>query len=358
MVPLLQFIICRRHGNDANEVSVTHNSKLINANFKLYNYFINNNGGKTFEWQIIEKAQEYKLLPDMVECPMNLASCKVVCKIARVVDRVQWVCEGCGRRQPIRVGSFFFRLQCTILQTLQMILAWCEDADCEVVAEHFGVKSKIARQIYDRLDELVVNELKKTQLGGENSVVLAEMYPDCLNRLSPDTTDQPHVHRILMLADTNHIPTYYRLHVIKEDPKKGNLSNDCEILRAQLEEIVAQAVTPNSMLVTGNSLPVVDGSSSIQQLLQQCDVDMKHFLTSRIWRQGLTLCAASRDLCAGATSAQNQLCASSVQRYLDTATYRLRFGDGFYSHVISLIAERYTERCVANVAVAAEGCNV
>lgn len=58
-------------------------------------------------------------------------------------------------------------------------------------------------QIYDKLDDLVINELKKTRLGGENSVVLAEMYPDCMNRLSPDTTDQPHVHRILMLTDTN-----------------------------------------------------------------------------------------------------------------------------------------------------------
>lgn len=52
--------------------------------------------------------------------------------------RVQWVCEGCGKRQPIRAGSFFFRLQCSILQAMQIILAWCEDADLEVAAEHFG----------------------------------------------------------------------------------------------------------------------------------------------------------------------------------------------------------------------------
>lgn len=57
--------------------------------------------------------------------------------------------------------------------------------------------------IFDKLDELAVREQSKLLLGGDNSVVLAEMYPDCLNRLSPDTTDQPHVHRMLMLADTN-----------------------------------------------------------------------------------------------------------------------------------------------------------
>lgn len=65
-----------------------------------------------------------------------------------------------------------------------------------------GVKSKVANQIYDKLDELAIKDYSKTRLGGTNSVVLAEMYPDCLNRLSPDTTDHPHVHKILMLADT------------------------------------------------------------------------------------------------------------------------------------------------------------
>lgn len=65
------------------------------------------------------------------------------------------------------------------------------------------MKTKVANQIYNKLDDLAIKEYNKTRLGGPNSVVLAEIYPDCLNRLSPDTTDHPHVHRILMLADTN-----------------------------------------------------------------------------------------------------------------------------------------------------------
>ena len=64
-----------------------------------------------------------------------------------------------------------------------------------------GVKSKVAHQIYDRLDELATREQKKCKMGGAGSVALAEMYPDCVNGLSPDTTDQPHVHRILMVVD-------------------------------------------------------------------------------------------------------------------------------------------------------------
>lgn len=56
--------------------------------------------------------------------------------------------------------------------------------------------------LYEKLDELSAEQQRATQVGGDGAVVLVEMYPDCLNRLSPDTTDQPHAHRILMLADT------------------------------------------------------------------------------------------------------------------------------------------------------------
>jgi hypothetical protein len=51
---------------------------------------------------------------------------------------VQWACEACGKRLPIRQDSFFLRLQCSLLQSLQIMLAWCEDADYIVAAEHFG----------------------------------------------------------------------------------------------------------------------------------------------------------------------------------------------------------------------------
>lgn len=53
-------------------------------------------------------------------------------------SRFQWLCKGCGKRLPIRTGTFFFRLQCSILQALQIILAWCEDADVNTAAQFFG----------------------------------------------------------------------------------------------------------------------------------------------------------------------------------------------------------------------------
>ncbi|XP_052757404.1 uncharacterized protein LOC113517353 [Galleria mellonella] len=316
------------------------------GNFKLYKEFTCNNGEKHLESQIVERLQNFGLLPRTVQCPAALPECKVVCKTARVIDKVQWVCQGCGKKQPIRMGSFFLKLQCSILQTLQMVLAWCEDADCDVAAEYFKVKPKIANHIYDRLEELAVLEQSKYILGGENAVVLAEMYPDCLNRLSPDTTDQPHVHRILMLADTNHIPTHYQLHVIKEDLKKNSVSSlDNQSLTAEIEAVVSRVTSPQSLLVSGSSVPQLAGACSVQQLLQHCDPDMQHFLSTRIWRQAVSLCAASRDFCSeAASSGSTGACATFVQRYLHAALYRLKHDDGFYHHLLTVIANQYTDK--------------
>ncbi|XP_063378354.1 uncharacterized protein LOC134665353 [Cydia fagiglandana] len=315
------------------------------GNKQLYNTFSTHSGERSLEWQIIEKLQAHGLLPKTVKCPTGKAECRVVCKNARVIDRVQWVCEPCGTRQPVRLGSFFMKLQCSLLQALQIILAWSEDADIMQAAQHFGVKDRVATAIYSKMDDLAIKAQLKDRLGGEDSVVLAEMYPDCVNRLSPDTTDTPHVHRILMLADTNHIPTRYWLHVIKEDNKKipANSSLDSEHLRATVEEVVKKATLPNSIIVTGNSVPAIEGASSTQQLLQHCDADMQRFLTSRIWRGAVTLCAAARELCAGAgAGAGAAQCAGAAQRYLHAALYRVARAE-LFAHALQLIADDTTQ---------------
>ncbi|XP_038215858.1 uncharacterized protein LOC119835226 [Zerene cesonia] len=331
---------------DSTTYDISNSSKDVSfpfcvgqCNLSLYKHFVS--GEKNTEIQLIERLQTFGLLPKTILCLENKPTCKVMCKSARVVDRVQWICEGCKRKQPIRIGSFFYRLQCTMVQALQMILAWCEDADVHVAAEFFDVKPRVAVAIYDKLDELTASELSNTKLGGEDAVVLSEMYPDCLNRLSPDTTDQPHVHQILMMADTKHIPTHYRFHVMKNHLKK--VSNSCneESLQEEVENTLSSVTHGNSLVVSGNNIPIVDGTASIAQLVQHCDVEMQHFLSNRIWSQAITLCNASRDLCSGGPSL---LCASTVQRYLDTSLYRLRYGDGFYEHMLKIIANKFTDK--------------
>nr|XP_026494934.1 uncharacterized protein LOC113399884 [Vanessa tameamea] len=310
------------------------------ANLKLYKNLISDVGDRSLESQLVGKLQSLGLIPQNISCPENKPDCKVLCKSARVIDRVQWACQGCGKKQPIRTGSFFFRLQCSIMQALQIILAWCEDAEITTAAQFFDVKPRVASSIYDRLDELAINQLRKSKLGGENAVVLTEMYPDCLNRLSPDTTDQAHVHQILMIADTKHIPTRYKLHVIQSDLKKlqGNTNNE-QSLKEEIERVLNSVSEPQSMLVTGNNVPLIDGTVSLQQLIQHCDVDMQHFLSSRIWSQALTLCSASRELCSGAAAVA---CVAPLQRYLDAALQRLRHSARFYEHTLRALADDVT----------------
>ncbi|XP_032513972.2 uncharacterized protein LOC116767658 [Danaus plexippus] len=315
------------------------------ANLKLYEELVSDSGNRSLESQLITKLQAFGLLPVNITCPEDAPTCKVVCKLARVIDRVQWVCEGCSKRQPIRTGSFFFKLQCTILQTLQLILAWCEDAELNSAAQYFDVKPRVASLIYDKLDDLVINEIDKIKLGGDNTVVLSELYPDCMNSLSPDTTEQPHVHRILMLADTKQIPTHYRLHVIREDLRKlpGHVNSE-QCMKEEIERVISNTVTAQSMFVSGSTMPGVDRTVPLTALLQHCDPEMQHFLRTRIWSQAVSLCTASRDLCS--LPCPTFSCATSVQRYLDTSLYRLRYGDGFYEHMLRLVAMEYTQNVI------------
>ncbi|KAI5632722.1 hypothetical protein NE865_14536 [Phthorimaea operculella] len=245
----------------------------LSGNLMFYNELTSNKGEKSFDVQIVGRLQGIGLIPKKVKCPTDEPGCELDKKTARVIDKIQWACKSCGKRLPIRTGTFFLRIQCSILQTLQIILAWCEDADYEIVAQHFGVKPKGASLIYDKLDEIAVKEMNKSQLGGEGSVVLAEMYPDCLTRLSPDTTDQPHLHRILMIADTKHVPTRYHLHVIKEGSDKNSNTNS-PALKSEIEEVLSEKVSEGSCIVTGNHVPTLEGASSIQQLVQHCDADI------------------------------------------------------------------------------------
>ncbi|KAI8434714.1 hypothetical protein MSG28_003240 [Choristoneura fumiferana] len=281
-------------------------------NHQLYDSFTTLTDDTSLERQIVEKLQSHGLLQKTVNCPTGKPECKVECKKARVIDRVQWVCSGCGSRQSVRQGSLFQKLQCSLLQALQVILAWSEDADCALVAEHYGVKPRVVNLLYNKLDELAAKEQSSCRLGGGGSVVLAALYPACVDRLSPDTTAQPHRHSVLMLADTNLVPTRYWLHVIKDDNKKtpAYSSMDHEHLKAQIEEVVKEMTLPDSLLVSGWGVPALGGATSTQHLFQHCDHDMQQFLSSRIWRRAVSLCAASRSLCAGA-----------AQRYLGAALF-------------------------------------
>lgn len=51
---------------------------------------------------------------------------------------MQWVCEGCGTKQSVRHQSFFKRVSCSLLQALQVMLAWCEDAEFDAVAQQLS----------------------------------------------------------------------------------------------------------------------------------------------------------------------------------------------------------------------------
>lgn len=308
-------------------------------NLKFYLANIHKKGPGS-ELLLVEWLQHLGLIPGTMSCPTKANSCKMNCRRARVVDRVQWQCESCSNRLSIRTNTFFKKISCSLRQILQMVLAWCEDADCQVASQYFGVKYPVANTIYVKLDDYAISQVKGTRLGGEDCVVVSQLYPDCINVRSPDTTAQKHTHQILMLADTKYVPTRYRLHVIKNNGAVRNLSRK-DGKRALSKEItnVLQTVTdPQSLLLRGQHVPS-DIGVSVLSLIQHADNEMQHFLSESMWRQAINLCLASRDICTKSNTELSCICAISVQRYLNVSLYRIQQGDGFYERMLRVIAD-------------------
>ncbi|GBP28008.1 hypothetical protein EVAR_83639_1 [Eumeta japonica] len=316
---------------------------VSHENLQYYMNFIHNSKNTQKENQLVFWMQRIGLLPKVKLCQKCNPQQKMECRKARVIDRWQWWCAKCEARAPVRDGSFFARISCSLIDALKLILAWCEDADCNIVASQLGVKLRVASMIYDRLDELAVELHTRIKLGSAEGLMLVTMYPDCLYRQSPDTTDQPHKHRILMMADTTNIPTNYWLHVIKTGCEK--LSNDDNEIKEEVSSILS-SVYGCGLLLVEDCVPFTEHHEqlrliSMNSVADHACSDMKRFIYEDFWRQATILCSASRDYCASKDYSSIKDCTRAVQRYLHVAAYRFRHPRNFYEQTLQAVAQKY-----------------
>lgn len=83
--------------------------------------------------------KEMSLIRTVSNCPHS--DCKgrsLAWHPARIVDKYNWSCPDCMRKQSIRENSFFFGIKCDLKMCLQLILGWCQRIPCEVTASYLG----------------------------------------------------------------------------------------------------------------------------------------------------------------------------------------------------------------------------
>lgn len=303
------------------------------------------------EYKLLHWLKEHNLLHTNMSCSNQEIGCQLEWQNSRDTDKFMWKCRNCGVHKSIRSNSFFEDVNCSIQTVMNTILAWCEDMDTSTVSSKLGVSNKVITSVYNKIENLVSLHSLTQKLGGPDSVVLLELFPDGVVEHQPDSSkcDTRRSHKIFCIADTKKIPTRYWLHIITGNILETNENNNLFLKKTTLEEeilhVMKYAVEPGSLVVIGSaqqlrplagSLPYHDNYQAVTSIdtltaNHSCNANMHTFITETIWRQAVTLCTASQDL---------PKC--QIQAYLRCALFKtMRSASDVFSDLVQLIADTY-----------------
>lgn len=83
--------------------------------------------------------REMSLIRTIFNCPFEDCNGRsLTWTPARIVDKYNWTCPDCSRKQPIRESSFFVAIKCDLKMCLQLILGWCQRIPNDIIASHLG----------------------------------------------------------------------------------------------------------------------------------------------------------------------------------------------------------------------------
>lgn len=93
------------------------------------------------EGELCSWLKESCLIRTSLGCPQpNCKGRTLMWNPARIVDKYNWTCPACSKKQSIRESSFFFGIKGDLKNCLQIILAWCQNIAPEIVASYLGEK--------------------------------------------------------------------------------------------------------------------------------------------------------------------------------------------------------------------------
>ncbi|KAK0095432.1 hypothetical protein PV326_008397 [Microctonus aethiopoides] len=313
------------------------------------------------EGELCSWLKESCLIRTSLGCPQpNCENKTLAWSAARIVDKYNWSCPNCHKRQSIREGSFFFGLKGDLKNCLQIILAWCQNIPIEIVASCLEVKEHVVKKVYERCGQVTESYVKTHpedfQIGGPGVVLIVDEYPGGL-MATESTTDvlitkkrNNNFHSILCIAEASLVPPRMWLHMMKSmpEPLPKNDNNNCEQKCGMVEEAmkeISQQVLPGSDLIANNCARCCNYESlqdlkqyrvySVEQL-QKLDKSYGNNLMSNlatIWQIGVAICE------------EIQESPHSVgQQIISSYLWRQRFGSvpsTAFQYMLNHIAECY-----------------
>lgn len=212
-------------------------------------------------------------------------------KRARIVDKYHWSCPLCKKKVSIRMDSPLADFHCSFKIILDTIIAWCDGVSLEeYTKENKVVKGVIAKRIYSTCtsvaDWYMQTHPDLALLGGENSVVLVDTFPDGCMTTVPHNNN--YSKRILCMADTSHMPARIWAQVI-----------DKNMDYQRLQHLVHDHVRSGSTIVTSPGLfpllQLLKGMAeiiSVEALMALDPVDYQKSLKNleTIWKTTVGVC--------------------------------------------------------------------
>ncbi|KAF7380095.1 hypothetical protein HZH66_014450 [Vespula vulgaris] len=253
---------------------------------------------------------------------------------ARIVDKYNWTCPDCTKKQSIREKSFFLGIKCDLKLCLQLILGWCQKISYEDAASYLDIKTHIVKKVYERCDEVsetyVMSHPEDWILGDKSAIVIVDEFPG------------------VCMAEANTLPPRMWLHMIEAIPepiKMDNVKKDvskCSMVEEALKEITRHTV-PGSYIIANNKARCCSYESLLElkqykvisvEQLQKFDPPGKCKLLENletIWQTGVEICEEIQET-------THSLGQHIISRYL----WRQRFGSSpstAFQYMLNHIAE-------------------
>ncbi|XP_066995816.1 uncharacterized protein [Anabrus simplex] len=211
------------------------------------------------EGELIEWMKDMGLIKQAVRCPCAGQRGKMVWSKARIVDKYTWVCRACSKKLSIRSESFFAGFKCDLKKVMLAILCWCNRVSGEVAAKQLDLRLTVVFRIYDSLSQVASNYVKahsdEWKLGGENVVVLVDVYPDGYMSTVPRSMEvgrrrSTNKKRILCIAEISQIPSRIWVKILEE--VSSNSKDSPEVTQRAVQEAlheITEHVLPGSILL-------------------------------------------------------------------------------------------------------------
>lgn len=253
------------------------------------------------EGELCDWLKEIGFIPRTTHCEnTDCNGSEMLWKKARIIDKYHWVCRLCKKKASIRHGSFLESFQCSVRSAVEAILGWCDGIPPEEFTAGDGkMKTSIIKKIYSQCSVVVDWYMQRhpevTLLGGENSILIVDIFPDGCMTTTPHNNN--YSKQVLCVADTVFMPARIWTQILDLGESK-DYSKVIPLLLNRIRPHSTLVVTPLLYPELRGVKDVYEEVISIEALTSLDQEDYQRSLKNleTIWESTVSVCQEIQDM--------------------------------------------------------------